>query len=121
MTTLPTTINLVTPPHSPAPLDDAHKGESEKRSVKDESLPLYDSDDSVVEVSQAKKQRTLASSSFDVASSSSCDNDDECSIVGSHGQNALVDFAHMLGGTALSTLSTARAGLLTSFARTATA
>ena len=47
MTTLPTTINLVTPPNSPAPLDDAHKGESEKRSVKDESLPLYDSDDAV--------------------------------------------------------------------------
>ena len=33
-------------------------------------------------MSQAKKQRTFASSSSDVASSSSCDNDEECSIAG---------------------------------------
>ena len=96
MTSLPTTINLVTPPGSPAPVaeDDARDGERGKRKVKDESLPLYDSDDSVVEMSQPKKQRTFASSSSDVASSSSCDQEDECTIVGSHGHNALVDFAH---------------------------
>ena len=95
MTSLPTTINLVTPPGSPAPMaeDDTRDGERGKQKVKDESLPLYDSDDSVVEMSQPKKQRTFASSSSDVASSSSCDQDDECIIVGTHGQNALVDFA----------------------------
>ena len=96
MTSLPTTINLVTPPGSPAPMaeDDTRDGERGKQKVKDESLPLYDSDDSVVEMSQPKKQRTFASSSSDVASSSSCDQDDECTIVGTHGHNALVDFAH---------------------------
>ena len=99
MTTLPTTINLVTPPASPAPLDEDEDGRKrDKRPVKDEDLPVYDSDSSVVEVelSQAKKQqRTFASSSSDVAaSSSSHDMDDECSVVGSYGQNPLVDFAH---------------------------
>ena len=122
MTSLSTTINLVTPPSSPAPVaeDNAGDGERGKRKVKDESLPLYDSDDSVVEMSQPKKQRTFASSSSDVASSSSCDQDDECTIVGTHGHNALVDFVRMLDGIAPSTESTARAGLLTSIARTAT-
>ena len=54
MTSLPTTINLVTPPGSPAPMaeDDTRDGERGKQKVKDESLPLYDSDDSVVEMSQ---------------------------------------------------------------------
>ena len=122
MTSLSTTINLVTPPGSPAPMaeDDTRDGERGKRKVKDESLPLYDSDDSVVEMSQPKKQCTFVSNSSDVASSSSCDQDDECTIVGTHGHNALVDFVRMLDGIAPSTESTARAGLLTSIARTAT-
>ena len=69
MTTPLQSINLVTPPSSPGPPaeDDApREGKSEKRSAKAESLPLYDSDDSVVEVPQAKKQRAIAWSSPDV-------------------------------------------------------
>ena len=99
-TPLQQTINLVSPSPSPVPRldDDVCKVDGATSKKKVPRLE-YDSDDSVVEVdaAQVKRQRVGAvagASSSSAAASSSSAAHEECTVICSNGQNALVDFAH---------------------------